>query len=432
MTKRLLAAATSLWLILIVALGLRLGFAWDYAHHNPKQALSVIPFMFESSNIAYSVAVGNGFSSPLHVNTGPTAWMTPIYPLIVAAVFRLFGFYTFYSWVVVILLNILFTTLACVPVFYAGKRIAGFGGAAGAAWLWAIFPNAIQIPVESIWDASLAALLGAVILWSTLKVAESRRARGWCAYGLLWGLALMTNAALLSLLPLLASWMAYRAWKEGRSWFAGPALALGVAALCCVPWTIRNYTVFHAFVPFRSTLGLQLWMGNNAASKDVWLGEGHPIHSSAERAKYVELGEIAYMQEKREEAIRYMLTHPSREAHLIGRRFIALWSGGTPNPLSDFFRYHSLWFRSVLLFNILAAIGALLGIVVLIRRRNTYAFPVAVFPLVFPWAYYATLALPRYRLPIDPIVLLLAAVALQRLVQRLALNASRKMGSAVA
>jgi hypothetical protein len=242
----------------------------------------------------------------------------------------------------------------------------------------------------------------------------------------------MTNAALLSLLPLLAGWMAYRAWKEGRSWFARPALALGVAALCCVPWTIRNYTVFHAFVPFRSTLGLQLWMGNNAASRDVWLGEGHPIHSSAERAKYVELGEIAYMQEKREEAIRYMLTHPLREAHLIGHRFIALWSGGTPNPLSDFFRYHSLWFRSVLLFNILAAIGALLGIVVLIRRRNTYAFPAAVFPLVFPWVYYATLALPRYRLPIDPIVLLLAAVALQRLVQRLALNASRKMGSAVA
>ncbi len=67
------------------------------------------------------------------------------------------------------------------------------------AWLWALFTNAIMMPFEWIWDTSLSALLAATILWATLELAESRRWRDWCGYGLLWGAALMTNPALASL-----------------------------------------------------------------------------------------------------------------------------------------------------------------------------------------------------------------------------------------
>jgi hypothetical protein len=417
MKKLCRMAVTSLWLILIVALGVRLEFAWTYQHHHSRQALSVIPFMFESSNIGYSLATGQGFSSPFHVNTGPTAWMTPVYPAILAAIFRICGPYTFQSWVAAVFLNILFSTLACVPIFFAGKRIGGLGVAAGAAWLWALFPNAFQLAVESIWEASLAALLAATILWATLELVESTRLRDWCSYGLLWGLTLMTNAALGSALPFLLLWLMYRARGAGRPWLKGPALSLGIALLCCTPWTIRNYEVFHSFVPLRSVLGLQLWMGNNPQTKDVWLGEGHPIHEQAERDLYVQLGEIAYMRQKKADAIRYMFSHPAREVHLIAHRFISFWSGGTPHPFEDFTRWRSNWPRYVLLYNVAAALGALLGIAVLCLRRSEYAFPSAALPILYPCAYYLTLALPRYQLPIAPIELILAAIGVQGLAQ---------------
>jgi hypothetical protein len=415
MNRSFRAAATSLWLILAVALFLRVGYLWNYAHEHPRQAVSVVPFLFESGNIAHSLAVGNGFSSPFRVETGPTAWMTPVYPFLLAGVFRAFGAYTFHSFIAAASLNILFVTLTCVPIFFAGKRIGGLGLAAAAAWLWAVFPNAILQPVQSMWDGSLSALLVATIFWATLALAESSRVRDWCAYGLLWGVTLMTNATLIALLPFLFGWLAYRAHKQQRPWFGRVALSIGIAVLCCVPWTIRNYDTFHSFVPLRSGLGLQLWLGNNDGTQDIFRAERHPIYDAGERAKYIEMGEVAYMHEKRLEAVQYMQTHPAREAHLIGRRIISLWSGGTPTPVRDFLNVPSAWFRFVLLFNIMAAIGAIVGIVVLVRRRSVYAFPAAVFPIVFPWAYYLTLVLPRYRLPIDPIVMLLTAVAIERI-----------------
>jgi hypothetical protein len=227
----------------------------------------------------------------------------------------------------------------------------------------------------------------------------------------------MCNATLAGLFPFLAGWLVYRARQEKREWFKPTAATVAIILLCCAPWTIRNYRVFHQFVPLRSVLGLQLWLGNNDQTQDIFRGDLHPIYNSAEREKYISMSEIAYMQQKKQEAIAYMLSHPAREAHLITYRVISTWSGGTPYPLEDFLGTPSLRFRAVLAFNLIAALGTLCGIIILLRERSQFAFPVAAFPLVYPWAYYLTLALPRYRLPIDPIVMLLLAISIQRVAQ---------------
>jgi len=412
MKKAFRAATTSLWLILLVALLLRVGFLWQYQHDRPRQAVSVVPFLFESGNIAHSLAIGQGFASPFRVNTGPTAWMPPVYPVLLAAIFRIFGPYTFNSFLAAALFNIFCATLACIPIFFAGKHIAGLSVASTAAWLWAIFPNAILIPVESMWEASLSGLLVATIFWATVALAKSQRVRHWAAYGFLWGFTLLTNATLMALLPLLLAWLAYSAHKQNRKSLGNLALSVAIVLLCCAPWTIRNYRVFHTFVPLRSGLGLQLWLGNNDNTQDIFRAERHPIYDAAERAQYIQMGEVAYMHEKQTTAVYYMLSHPARETHLVTRRIISFWSGGTPTPLKDFLNVDSTWFRFVLLFNLLAASGALLGIITLIRRGSPFWFPAAIFPLVFPWAYYLSLVLPRYRLPIDPVILLLSAIAL--------------------
>ncbi len=400
------AISLSLPLIVCVALGARLYFAWAYTSHNPQRALASVPFLFESGNIAHSLATGQGFASPFRVPTGPTAWMTPLYPLLVAGIFRVFGVYTFASFLAAIGINITAGALTCLPLFWLGRRVAGRAVGALAAWLWAIFPNAILLSVESMWDACLAALFATLLAWTAVELSRRRGWPAWCGFGLMWGFTLMLNPTVGTLALPLALWAAWRAnqWKPA-------AAALLLAILCCAPWTLRNYRVFHAFVPLRSILGLQLWMGNSELAKDVWLGEGHPIRDTVERQKYVEMGEIAYMREKRHLAVAYMLAHPAREAQLIGWRFLAVWTGGTPHPLRFLTEDHTAWSFYGFACNVLMAVGAAAGIMALARGRNAYAMPLALFPFVYPFAYYLTLALPRYRLPIDPLVLLLASTA---------------------
>jgi hypothetical protein len=407
-------AATSLVLILIVAFVIRLTFAWDQARKIPSAALASAPFEQETGSIARSIATGNGFSNPFGRETGPTAWLTPVYPLLVAAVFKIFGIFTVRSFLFLVVLNIFFSTAVCVPVFYAGRRVAGLGVASGAAWLWALFPNAVMIPFEWIWDTSLAALLAAALLWATLELSESQRLLDWCAYGLLWGLTLMTNPSLSSLLPFLLGWAVYRSVRKADSrawgWITRPALVLLLALLCCIPWTIRNYIVFHRVVPLRSNFPLELYIGNNENYDDKHPRYPGPITKERETLRYFRLGETPFMDEEMRKAKRFIATHPRVELVLLANRFVAFWTG-IPNPVDQFLATDSWLARGLILCATFSGLGALLGIALLIRRHSEHTFPLAVFPLIFPFLYYITHTSLRYRHPIEPVVLLLTAIA---------------------
>jgi hypothetical protein len=499
MKRRFYKIATCLPLILIVALGLRLGFAWDQERKIPRDLVGLVPFLQETGNIAFSIAQGRGFGSPYWQETGPTAWLTPVYPYLVAGAYKIFGIHTPHAFFAVVLLNILFSAGACIPIFYVGKRVGGFavasvaawltpvypylvagaykifgihtphaffavvllnilfsaatcipifyvgkrvGGftvASVAAWLWAIFPNAWIIPFEWVWDTSLSALLMATILWATLRLADGdahaeyrdpNRAgstttrpaswRIWCWYGLLWGFALMTNPSLGVMLPFLIGWAVYRLLRpheQGRALLKGPALAIGVAILCCVPWTVRNYFVFHRFIPLRSNFAFELWLGNNQNFDPQSQIVPAADPEREEIRNYIHMGETAFMQDKWNKAVRFMRSHPKLELILLGRRFVAMWTG-MEKPVDGFLDSDSVLTRIALLSNFLAAIGAFCGIIVLFLRRSPYAFPLAAFPIVFPVVYYLTHASLRYRHPIDPIILLLTAVAIAAALDR--------------
>ena len=83
MKRTLLTAATSSWLIFLVALLARLGFAWYMERQIPRDVLAPASFAQETGSIAQALATGRGFSSPFGKDTGPTAWLTPVYPLLV-------------------------------------------------------------------------------------------------------------------------------------------------------------------------------------------------------------------------------------------------------------------------------------------------------------------------------------------------------------
>jgi 4-amino-4-deoxy-L-arabinose transferase-like glycosyltransferase len=414
MKHTLQKAATSLLLIVIVALGTRIAFAWYEVRQISSQALSIVPFQTETGHIAYSIATGRGFSSPFQRDTGPTAWLAPVYPYLLAGIFKLFGIYTLRSFFAALVLNILFSAATCVPIFYAGKRIASLGVASAAAWFWALFPNAVIIPFEWIWDTSLSALWLAALLWATLELAESRRILYWCLYGLLWGFALLTNPVVAMLFPVLLAWAAFRnrTGERERTRLVRPALAMAIALLCCVPWTIRNYVQFHKFIPLRSNFAFELYIGNNENYDDQHRLRPGAITQDREILRYLHMGETAFMEEEKRKAFAFIAAHPRIESWLIAERFVDFWTG-TATPLSAFRQADSNWLRFILLCNDIAPLCAFVGVLVLLGYKNPFAVPVISVIVFFPLLYYITHTSLRYRHPIDPVVLLLAAIGVQ-------------------
>jgi Dolichyl-phosphate-mannose-protein mannosyltransferase len=439
--SRLVAFVSSLALILIMAFATRAAFAWDQERKIPRDALAVVPFAQETGNIAYALANGQGFSSPFRNNTGPTAWLVPVYPVILAGLFRVFGPLTIPSLNAAIFLNILFSTAACVPIFYVGKRVGGPAAGVVAAWCWALLPAAIMLPFEWIWDTSLAALLAALLLWATLCVAESNSWRDWCLYGLLWGFSLLTNAALGALLVPWLAWAGYRVTRRGDretapASAAGSSLANGggrqekspgpkpgchkgwklplaaaaIAILCCVPWTVRNFVQFHRLIPLRSNFSFELWSGNNNIFDPHTGNAMARITLYGEVRQYTQLGETGYMQDKWRKATLFIRTHPLLESKLFLGRIIATWLG-TQHPIKDFLSADFWLPRVVFLVNALLLAGTVAGVVLLYLRRNLWAFPLAIAPVIFPIVYYVTHTSLRYRHPLDPILVLLTALS---------------------
>src|SRR5260370_19064370 len=127
-------------------------------------------FGYETGRIARSIAQGRGFSNPLFGGTGPTAWMTPVYPYLLAGVFMLFGIYTNTSAIVLLALNSLTSALVCVLVFLIARISFGDRVAKWSGWAWVFFPYAIYFPVERICETWLPTLLFFVLFLIPLNL----------------------------------------------------------------------------------------------------------------------------------------------------------------------------------------------------------------------------------------------------------------------
>jgi hypothetical protein len=272
-----------------------------------------------------------------------------------------------------------------------------------------VFPSGILIPFEWIWETSLSALLAISILWATFRVADDPRRRNFILYGFFWGFCLLVNPALAAVLPFLLFWICLRISSSPLQRIRHIAMAVCLAILVCIPWTVRNAAQFHRFIPIRSNFPFELWMGNNPIY-DQCSRQLNRITRYEEAHRYSQLGETAFLEEKRRAAKEFIRAHPALTLQLVANRAVAFWMG-TPAPWRDFQRADSNLARFVFLWNALTILGASAGLACLFFARRWLLLPVAAFPLAFPLVYYATQASLRLRHPCDPALALLMALA---------------------
>lgn len=365
----------------------------------------------ESGRIARSIVQGKGFSNPYFADTGPTAWLTPVYPYLLAGVFKLFGVYTKASALVILSLNCLFSALTCIPVFFIARKSFGERAAVWSGWAWAFFPLSIYFAADFIWDTALATLLLPILFLIALHLENAPGLWRWTGFGAFAGFAGLANPVSLSVAPFLTLWVLYRYWKRRQPWFACGAAALLGVVLVVSPWFVRNYRTFHKIVPLRSGFWFEMYCGNNADSWH-WDPPGyHPSDNDQDWSEYQQLGESGYMDLKRKEARAFIGAHIRLYAVQTLRRAVYIWTGFwsfskrylAEEPMDPF----NIPFLTAL------TILALLGLRRAYREQGTaVAMPYLIVFIFFPIVYYLTHPEDYYRRPMDPFFVILAAYAI--------------------
>lgn len=178
----------------------------------------------------------------------------PLYPYFLAVPLSLFGTLEAAKWAQAIV-----ATLLIPAVGRVGGRVFGERTGLVAAALAAFYPEVVWFSVH-FWVENLFL----VLLWwafERLLAADETGSRGAAIVGgLLWGLAVLTRETGLYFLPVAGLWLAFSPRREGAR--ARGALFVLAALLTVAPWTWRNFLAFRALVPVSTAGGLNLFQGN--------------------------------------------------------------------------------------------------------------------------------------------------------------------------
>jgi len=367
---------------------------------------------------AKQLANGEGY---IDFDGSPTARWPPLYPFLISLIYRVFGQEPTYAEV----FNALVGTAVIPLVYFLARSVFGRTEAVAAAAFAAVMPGLIMYT-----DIMLAeTLFSAELLVFFLLVLKLSPRRWWAplAIGMMIGLAAMTRSEGLLLFTVpLAVW-----WRElARRELLLKLAALGAgAALVIGPWSIRNYSQFDRFVLLGTNGGTTFWAGHNPRA------DGGPTYAPSSlliRAGQPNEDGVVFKQEAllREEALDFMINNPLRELELIPLKLLHLNRGDStaidiwlnsqaPGDEPAVAHNRKIWLAVVLDFFYYALLTLTIGSVLLFGRRlwgdrvMRGVLALFVVSLVFyGFLFYGNF---RYRAPLEPLMMLVAAPLLGRL-----------------
>jgi hypothetical protein len=428
------------WVIFWVAFGLRVAVILIGHTYKLRSEFDHFNFGFEAGRIARSLVLGQGYANPFNGPSGSTAWLPPIYPLIMAGAFKLFGIYTNAAAMAVLFVNSLFSAAIAPAVYEIAARCFDARGLARrgsvkaqpvalwSAWMWAVYPAALQYAIHWFWEMSVSTCLFAwvVVLALRLRGVGERgikeqgsgiREQGlgirgsdvglWVGFGVLWGLIGLSNASLLILLAPMVVWVGWsqlRAWRVTWRTWAGVGFMSLMFCVVMAPWVIRNERVLHAFLPTRSNLGIELYASTLESHDALPWGTALPVWAGDPEFKlFVKMGEVKFAAMRNVQAKARIKANPKQFWKWVLDRFLYFWDGtphvGDNKPAQEFGRQLSYSFLSLC---------GLLGLALMLKRRVEGAGLFAIVFLLLPLPYYLVTVQARFRHPMEPLIAVLA------------------------
>lgn len=339
----------------------------------------------EMALIGYSLYLGHGFSSPWGGSTGPTAWTAPLYPWLVSLVYRVFGPYTDRSAIALLSFNSVFSAVTSWTIYRVARRIFDHKVALWSGWIWALFPYAVYWSVGWIWETTFSTFLLTLLFMLTIEMEGDNRLWPWFRYGLLWGIAALTNTSMVSWLPFAGCWLAYQLYRSGKPFLLPAAVGAVVFWAVITPWMVRDYIVFDKLILIRGDFGSEMRTGNNPLAGGTWVPAYHAGSDRVLRAQYVRMGEAAFDAQQMRLTRNWIAENPHRFAVLSCLKFDHFWLGIPNSPVGRF--------RPLLIF--LLAPLSLLGLMLAWSRHVHGVFLFVTLLIAYPLVYYITFTTDR-------------------------------------
>jgi 4-amino-4-deoxy-L-arabinose transferase-like glycosyltransferase len=392
----------------------------------------------------------------------PETIRTPIYPLFVAGIYRLFG----ESHTAVAAAQAVLFALLTLVVYALTARLATRRVALTAALFTALFPP-FPYYASLVLTELLCTVLVTLGIWMAVRAIQDHRRSDYALTGIFIGLATLTRPtyamlplAIVACIVVLA--VARREWRIVAPW----GWTLAAFALVLAPWLAYNSLYFHRLtLSPAGGIGRATW---EASWQGTWSGrdqadltrlvEGHVDDDdatldrlvatfAAERSLPVD-PMLTYVHQWRDirriwntptdprvraderivadgEYLRVGLANIARDrvGHVVRRATtgtFVLWAAEIPIRYSDINRVPRLIIRGIWLVQAGIFGLALIGLVMLAHRRGALvAAPLGALLVYITAVHLPMLAEARYSLPAKPVVLALAALALAELLHRI-------------
>jgi 4-amino-4-deoxy-L-arabinose transferase-like glycosyltransferase len=374
---------------------------------------SYIPYGGEHEDIAWNILAGLGFSfKPYWMPSGgPTAAVSPVYPYFLALIFSLFPIDKF---LVIQYIQAVVSSLTCISGYFIAKRIFGRRIAVLSTLLIALSIFMIRTSLMIRRTSFIVLFLSLVVLYS-LKMTEAKRFRDWAIYGLLQGVTILISPEVSVFAPLALAWIFYHNPMKRKAKIYRLVLMLAMLVLIISPWTIRNYMVFKRLVPIASSFGANFWEGNNpnASGSDYLYPYGYTrLTEKLKKKMSPDMNEIERIDILQKEALEYIRWNPRRFLELRVKSFFYFWFSHYNWEKLNSYPFNIVTFAPTLLMNILAIIG----IIFCCRKWGTFLLIMllASFSLIYTVTHASVMY--RYRLPLDPYLLMFAATVLARII----------------
>lgn len=360
---------------------------------------------FKGDMITYEGTAKNIVAGKWHFGWGeqPSAHREPVYPLFVAAIYKVAG----PSREAVHWAQAFLCAASCgLLVLLASLLLRSRRAAALAGVLAALYPPFL-LQIQTVLSEPLAT---ALLLLATylVVVGWTEGRRGPLIWGgLFLGLATLTRAATLMYAPVLAGGLLLSSSGRRRFGIKGAAVFLLVFLAVLSPWTARNYKVFGRFIPVGVNAGGSFFRGNYDEGTLGSMGSNYDPRMPAEiTAKYEGLDEVDIDRLLMHEGINYVRSHPGTFVKLCAMKFTRLWFNvgfaGPPSRASMAFAVGN---------GVLLAL-ALFGAFATGLTNHRAAAPVYLLLVYYTALHVLLFTTARYSMPVMPYVLAFSGAGL--------------------